>query len=50
LMMYTAADEQSFVRIIGTYDDTYVRERDGWKFQSLAVTIEERGVYATAES
>ena len=47
LMMYTAADEQSFVRIIGTYDDTYVRTPDGWKFQSLLVTVEERGVYAT---
>ncbi|MFT4596521.1 MAG: hypothetical protein ACI9TF_000766 [Paracrocinitomix sp.] len=49
LMMYTATDEQSFVRIIGTYDETYVRTDGGWKFQSLEVTIEERGVYATAE-
>jgi len=50
LMMYTAMDEQSFVRIIGTYDDTYVRTATGWKFQSLSVTIEERGVYATTDS
>jgi len=49
LMMYTAADEQSFVRIIGTYDETYVRTDAGWKFQSLDVTIEERGTYATTE-
>ena len=48
LMMYTAADEQSFVRIIGTYDDSYVRVGDDWKFQSLTVTIDERGTYATA--
>ena len=48
LMMYTAADEQSFVRIIGTYHDTHQRTSHGWKFASLEVTIEERGVYATA--
>jgi len=48
LMMYTSTDEQSFVRIIGTYDDTYVRTETGWKFQSLAVTVEERGTYMTA--
>jgi len=47
LMMYTAIDEQSFVRIIGTYDESYVRTGQGWKFRSLEVTIEERGVYAT---
>ena len=50
LMMYTTKDEQSFVRIIGTYDEQYVRTADGWKFQSLSVTIEERGTYANAES
>jgi len=50
LMMYTATDEQSFVRIIGTYHDNYVRTSDGWKFQSLSVTVEERGVYAKAET
>lgn len=49
LMMYTAWDEQSFVRIIGHYADTYVRTPDGWRFQSLEVTVEERGVYATAD-
>lgn len=49
LMMYTATDEKSFVRIIGTYDETYVRTDQGWRFQSLEVTVEERGVYATAE-
>lgn len=45
LMMYTATDEQSFVRIIGTYDDTYVRVGDRWMFQSLSVTVEEQGEY-----
>lgn len=50
LMMYTATDEQSFTRIIGTYADTYVRTPDGWRFKSLEVTIEERGVYATADA
>lgn len=49
LMMYTTADEKAFVRIIGTYHETYVRTADGWKFQSLEVTIEERGTYATAD-
>jgi len=48
LMMYTAKDEQSFVRIIGTYDETYVRTADGWKFNSLEVTVEERDTYLTA--
>jgi hypothetical protein len=48
LMMYTASDEQSFVRIIGTYDETYARTADGWRFATLKVTIEEQGVYATA--
>ena len=45
LMMYTATDDTSFVRIIGTYDDTYVRVGDGWKFRSLSVTVEEQGEY-----
>lgn len=49
LMMYTTADEQAFVRIIGTYDERYVRTADGWKFAKLEVTIEERGTYATAD-
>ena len=40
---------QVFNPVIGTYDETDVRTDGGWKFQSLEVTIEERGVYATAE-
>jgi len=50
LMMYTATDEQTFTRIIGTYADTYVRTIAGWRFESLEVTIDERGVYATADT
>ena len=49
LMMYTTADEQAFVRIIGTYHETYVRTAEGWKFETLEVTVEERGTYATAD-
>jgi len=47
LMMYTAMDEQSFVRIIGTYHENYERTPEGWRFRSLECTIEESGVYAT---
>lgn len=45
LMMYTASDD-SFVRIIGRYRDTYVRTRDdGWRFASLLAIVEESGPY-----
>lgn len=50
LMMYTSTTDGSFVHIIGTYDEEYVRTSEGWRFKSLSVTIEERGVYGTAPS
>ncbi len=49
LMMHTKGDERSFVRIIGTYDEIYARTPDGWKIKSLVCTIDEHGVYATAD-
>lgn len=46
LMMYTATTEpESFVRIIGRYEDTYLRTADGWRFQSLLAIVEESGPY-----
>lgn len=45
LMMYTAADD-SFVRIIGRYEDTYVRTRhDVWRFSSLLAIVEDSRSY-----
>ncbi len=48
LMMYTATDEKSFVRIIGRYEDEYARVDGEWKFSSLLAVVEERGEYQAA--
>lgn len=45
VMMYTTADESSFSRIIGTYDETYVRHEGRWRFASLRSNVEENGRY-----
>ena len=48
VMMYTATADAGFHRIIGRYEDTYVREQGHWLFQSLIAHVEERGRYAKA--
>ncbi len=46
LMMYTVAGrDDAFVRIIGRYEDEYVRTADGWRFKTLIPIVEERGEY-----
>lgn len=45
LMMYTVVGDESFMRIIGRYEDTYVRTAEGWRFASLNAVVEERGEY-----
>jgi hypothetical protein len=37
-------------RIIGFYEDVYVRVGDTWLYESLNVTVEESGPYTTEES
>lgn len=48
VMMYTASDDRSFVRIIGHYRETYVRRDGRWFFQSLQSNVEEQGTYVAA--
>lgn len=48
VMMYTGADDASFTRIIGTYDETYVRHDGIWRFRSLMANVEESGTYEAA--
>ena len=52
IMLYTgqgAEGELSWHRIIGTYDDKYVRTREGWRFQELFCQVEENGPYSIAD-
>ena len=46
VMMYKATEDGAFHRIIGRYEDTYIREQGQWLFQSLIAHVEERGRYA----
>jgi hypothetical protein len=49
MMMYSSppvAGKAQFYRIIGLYDDVYVRDGGGWLFERLSVTVEEHGPYA----
>lgn len=45
VMMFSLRDGQSFYRIIGRYEETYVRKDGRWLFQTLLVKVEERGPY-----
>jgi uncharacterized protein (TIGR02246 family) len=52
LMLYTgrtAAGAPQYHRIIGFYDEEYVRVDGHWLFQTLRVTVEENGPYATED-
>ena len=49
VMMYTAADDETFVRIIGHYNEEYVRLDGQWRFKSLLATVEESGQYEAAQ-
>ncbi len=49
LMMYTgrnAAGAPQYHRIIGFYEDIYIRIDGAWRFAELHVTVEESGPYA----
>lgn len=46
VMMYTTADEQSFIRIIGHYEERYERHDGRWLFRSLMANVEEQGEYS----
>ena len=48
LMVYSHIDG-SFVRIIGHYEDKYVRRGGKWYFQSLIAHVEESGRYLEKE-
>lgn len=48
VMLYTASVSGAFHRIIGRYEDTFVREQGQWLFQSLIAHVEVRGQYAAA--
>ena len=46
LMLYTHADG-TFHRIIGRYEDTYIKVKGDWYFESLVAIVEENGIYLT---
>ena len=46
LMLYTHADG-TFHRIIGQYEDTYIKVKGDWYFESLVAIVEENGIYLT---
>lgn len=46
LMLYTHVDG-SHHRIIGRYEDTYVKVKSDWYFKSLTAIVEENGIYLT---
>ena len=45
-MLYTHADG-TFHRIIGRYEDTYIKVKGDWYFESLVAIVEENGIYLT---
>lgn len=45
MMMYTVTGDEKFVRIIGRYEDEYIRTPNGWRFKTLVPIVEERGEY-----
>ncbi len=48
LMLYTGADAEGrpvYHRIIGAYEDRFVRVDGGWLFETLRVTVDEAGPY-----
>lgn len=45
IMLYTHVDE-TYYRIIGRYEDHYVKQGGQWFFQSLTAHIEENGPYS----
>jgi uncharacterized protein (TIGR02246 family) len=50
LMMYTTRPVDGKVehhRIIGKYDEVYVRKDGAWLLERLSVTVEENGMYAS---
>lgn len=46
VMMFSLHDGQGFYRIIGRYQESYVRQDGRWLFQTLLVKVEERGPYS----
>ena len=52
IMLYTANEPVggvSYQRIIGWYDERYVRTDAGWKYRSLFCQVEESGAYRMAD-
>jgi hypothetical protein len=48
LMLYTGADGEGrpvYHRIIGAYEDSFVRVDGTWRFETLRVTVDEAGAY-----
>ncbi len=53
VMLYTGVapdGAEQFHRIIGFYEDRFVRTEDGWRFASLGVTVEAAGAYSVEDS
>jgi len=46
LMLYTHTDG-TFHRIIGRYEDTYLKVKGDWYFESLIAIVEENSIYLT---
>ena len=46
LMLYTHVNGKNH-RIIGRYEDTYVKVKGDWYFESLTAIVEENGIYLT---
>jgi hypothetical protein len=45
-MLYTHVNGKNH-RIIGRYEDTYVKVKGDWYFESLTAIVEENGIYLT---
>jgi hypothetical protein len=53
IMLYTGKTQQGglqYHRIIGSYDEDYVRVNGQWAFAALRVTVEENGPYAIEDN
>lgn len=53
LMMYTANTDnmsERFRRVVGYYDETYVRVDGTWKYQELICTVQENSAYMANET
>ena len=53
VMVYTGnvpGGGTQYQRIIGSYEDDFVRTPDGWRFETLRVTVDEAGAYSTEDS